>query len=345
MVTIRDVAKKAGVSVAIVSKALNDYPDVSPKTKQRILEIAKEMNYSPNIVAKNLSSKKQKTIGLITSGFLNTEGKDDSNVFDLFKGVYTAAEENQYEFAIYLTDTIKQKQKSYAKFCQERNIGGAVLMGIRVDDPYFTELLDTKIPCVLVDIYVEEARKHIGSVSTNNVDASYEMTTYLLDKNHRNIAVMAGSKAAYVNERRLMGVEKAFREYGLDLQESNILYGNFSEEEAYSLSKEYLEHVEEMPTAFICFSDLMAYGVMKAVKEKGLKIPDDISVTGFDGLPINEFTNPPLTTVNQDFYEIGRQAALLLQELIENKDVDRRRYVPHQIVERESVQTLRELET
>lgn len=340
MVTIKDVAKKAGVSIAIVSKALNDYPDVSPKTKKKVLKIAEEMNYSPNIVAKNLSSKQQKTIGMITSGLLNTEGKDDSNTFDMIKGVYIGVEENQYELAIYLTDTMKQKEKSYARFCRERNIGGVVLMGIRVDDPYFTELLDTNIPCVLVDINTEKVFDNIGSVSTDNYQASYEMANYLLERNHRNIVVMAGSKTAYVNIIRLNGVENAFEKYGLELSDDKVLYGNFSEKDAYVKAKEYLENAQVMPTAFLCFSDIMAYGVMKAVKEMELEIPTDISITGFDGLVINEFTQPPLTTVKQDFFELGRQSALLLQQLMENKKVKTSKLVNHEIEERESVKTL-----
>ncbi|MBP1971355.1 LacI family transcriptional regulator/LacI family purine nucleotide synthesis repressor [Virgibacillus natechei] len=340
MTTIKDVAKKAGVSIAIVSKALNNYPDVSDKTKKRIIELAKEMNYTPNVVAKNLSSKKQKTIGLITSGFLNSEGKDNSNSFDLFRGVYTAAEENQYELAIYFTDTLKQKQKSYAKFCQERNIGGAVLMGMRVDDPFFEELLDTDIPCVLVDINTKKHYDNIGSVSTDNIQASFDIATYLLKHNHRNIVVVAGAKSADVNIQRLKGVERAFEEYGLELTEESILYGNFSEEESYRKTKEYLENANNIPTAMLCFSDLMAYGTMKAIKEAELEIPSNISITGFDGLVINEYIQPTLTTVKQDFYEIGSQAALLLEQLMEKKKVETKRNVKHQIIERESVRSL-----
>lgn len=340
MVTIKDVAKKAGVSIAIVSKAFNNYPDISSKTKKRILEIAKEMNYTPNIVAKNLSSKKPKTIGMITSGFLDAEGKDNSNSFDMFKGVYTTGEESQYELAIYLTDSLKQKQKSYAKFCQERNIGGAVLMGIRVDDPYFTELLHSNIPCVLIDLEVENDYGIIGSVSTDNVAAGYEIATYLLNKNHRDIVVIAGTEAAYVNNQRLVGVKKALKSFGIELSDTNLFYADFTEIEAYKQAKQLLETSSTRPTAFLCFSDLMAYGVMKAVNEYGLKIPDDISITGFDGLVINEYIQPSLTTVKQNFYEMGRKAALLLQQLIEDQEVDTRQVVEHQIVERESVRTL-----
>ena len=138
------------------------------KHEQRIFEIAKELNYTPNMVAKNLSSKKQTTIGLISSGVLNNNEKDN-NAFDIFKGVYTAVEENQYELSIFLIDSLKQKQKSYAQFCRERNIGGAILQGIRTDDPYFKELIDTNIPCVIVDIITETNNELIGSVSIDNV--------------------------------------------------------------------------------------------------------------------------------------------------------------------------------
>jgi LacI family transcriptional regulator len=336
--TIKEVAKKAGVSIGVVSKAFNNYPDVSEKTRKRIFDIARELNYSPNLVARNLSSKRQMTIGMITSGFFNSEGKDTNNSFDLFKGVYTAAEQNEYELAIFLTDSLKQKQKSYAQFCRERNIGGAVLQGIRVDDPYFRELLDTNIPCVLVDIMTDNDNGLIGSVSTNNVEASREIASYLLERNHQDIAIMAGKKEAFVNTERIAGVQAAFKTYGLKLHEEDILHAHFSEQEAYEMAKEYLQ--KKQPTAFLCFSDLMAFGVMKAVKEAGLRIPEDISVIGFDGIPISEYTQPPLTTVRQDFFEIGKQSALMLHQLMENKPGEKSLYVRHKLIERDSVKIL-----
>ncbi|WP_057915764.1 LacI family DNA-binding transcriptional regulator [Peribacillus muralis] len=338
MVTIRDVAKKAGVSIGVVSKAFNNYPDVSEKTRKRIFDIARELNYSPNLVARNLSSKRQMTIGMITSGFFNSEGKDNSNSFDLFKGVYTAAEQIQYELAIFLTDSLKQKQKSYAQFCRERNIGGAVLQGIRIDDPYFRELLDTNIPCVLVDVITDNENDLIGNVSTNNIEASREITSHLLECNHREIVIIAGKKEAFVNTERIAGVQLAFKTYGLELHEEDILHAHFSEEEAYEVTKKYLG--EKQPTAFLCFSDLMALGVMKAVKEAGLNIPENISVIGFDGLPISEYTLPPLTTVRQDFFEIGKQSALMLHQLMENKSGEKSKYVRHKLIVRDSVKIL-----
>ena len=335
MATIKDVAKKAGVSVSMVSKAFNDYPDISEKTKQLILEVAKELDYSPNLVAKNLSSKKQNTIGLITSGFFESGIKDNTNSFQLFKGVYAAVEQSQHELAVYMIDSQKQKQKSYTAFCKERNIGGAVLSGIRIDDPFFLELIDSKIPCVVLDVKLEKENALVGSVSINNFKASKEIARYLLDRNHKDIVIVSGKAEAWVNAERLSGVKEAFREQGIELRKENIIHGDFSEDKAYHQTKELLK--QKIPTAFLCFSDLMALGVMKAVKEKGLNIPEDVSVTGFDGILISEFTQPPLTTIQQDFFEMGKQTALLLQRIMNGEKCSRNITVDHQFIERESV--------
>lgn len=337
MTTIRDVAKAAGLSVSIVSKAFNNYTDVNEKTRQRIFEIANQMGYTPNLVAKNLSSKKQTTIGLISSGVLNNSDKDN-NAFNIFKGVYTAVTTSKFELSIYLIDSQRQKQKSYAQYCRERNIGGALLQGIRVDDPYYMELIDTNIPCVVLDIIPETNNGLVGSVSIDNVKAGKEITMYLIERNHRDIVVMAGRKKTYVNSERIKGVQEACMENEVELQDNEILYADFSEQEAYVVAKEYLK--TKRPTAFLCFSDLMAFGVMKAVKEIGLKIPEDISITGFDDLIFSSYTEPQLTTIGQDFFEIGKMAAELLQDLMGNRLERKHVNVDHRLVERGSVKTI-----
>lgn len=338
MATIKDVAKKAGVSIGVVSKAFNNYPDISEKTKQRILEVAKELNYSPNVVAKNLSSKKQNTIGMISSGFFHSDGRDHLNSFELFKGIYTATQENGYEFAIYITDSIKQMNKSYTQFCRERNIGGVVLFGIRTDDPYLKELIDSNIPCILVDVLIDKNVPNIGSVSTDNRKAAKEVASYLLDHHHHDLMVVAGKEKTFVNSERLQGVKEALEERGSNLTMDRILHGNFSEEEAYVETLALLE--KRQPSAFLCFSDLMAIGVMRAVKEKGLRIPEDVSVTGFDGLILTEYVSPPLTTVKQNFFEMGLKAAVLIQHMLEGERYDTNSFVDHLLVKRESVREL-----
>lgn len=334
MATIKDVAKKAGVSISVVSKTFNNYSDVSEETRERIWEVAKELDYSPNIVAKNLSSKKQLTFGLISSGVLNHNEKDN-NAFDIFKGVYKTVSESPYELSIYLIDSLSQKQQSYLQYCRERNIGGAILQGIRTDDPYYKELIDTNIPCVVLDIMTETENGLIGSVSIDNVQAGRDIASHLLDSGHRDMVVVAGTRETCVNSERLKGVQQAYRESGLALDENCIVYADFSEQEAFHAAKELLK--SRKPTAFLCFSDLMAFGVMKAIEEAELSIPEDISVTGFDDLIFSSYTQPGLTTIRQDFIEIGSKAAKLLQELKEGKQERRHLYAEHQLVERKSV--------
>ncbi|WP_088008108.1 LacI family DNA-binding transcriptional regulator [Indiicoccus explosivorum] len=337
MTTIKDVAKQAGVSVSVVSKTFNNYADVKEATRQKIFAVAKELGYTPNIVAKNLSSKKQMTVGLISSGVLNNNDKDN-NAFDIFKGVYTAVSVSDYELSIYLIDTEEQQEKSYAQYCRERNIGGAILQGIRTDDPYYKELIDTNIPCVVLDIMRETENGLIGSVSIDNAKAAEDITSHLLACNHRDIVIMAGTAETYVNKERLRGARKALSEAGIPPEAVQVLDGEFSEEKAYELAKRHL--LTHRPTAFICFSDLMAFGVMRAAEEAGLKIPDDMSVTGFDDLVISRYTQPRLTTIRQDFTEIGRTAAQLLLDLITQKEERHHITVGHQLMARGTVRTI-----
>ncbi|AQQ54820.1 LacI family DNA-binding transcriptional regulator [Planococcus lenghuensis] len=337
MTTIKDVAKQAGVSVSVVSKTFNNYADVKEATRQKIFAVAKELNYTPNISAKNLSSKKQTTVGLISSGILNDNEKDN-NAFDTLKGVYKAISKSQFELSIYLTDSQEQQQKSYAQYCRERNIGGAILQGIRTDDPYYKELISSDVPCVVLDIMQETDNGLIGSVSIDNAQAAREMASYLLTCNHRDITIMAGTAETYVNKDRLRGVRMAFLEHGAALREENILYAEFSEQLAYEMTKRHL--TTHRPTAFLCFSDLMAFGVMKAAQEAGLRIPEDVSITGFDDLMISNYIQPGLTTVGQNFAEIGKTAAQLLLKLMDQTTERQHIYVPHQLVKRGSVRLI-----
>lgn len=337
MATIKDVAKKANVSVSVVSKSFNNYKDVKEETRQRVLAVAQELNYSPNINAKNLSSKKQMTFGLISSGVLNDNEKDN-NAFDIFKGVYQAISDSRFELSIYLIDSQQQKQQSYVQYCRERNIGGAILQGIRTDDQYYKELIDTSLPCVVLDIMNDTSNSLIGTVSIDNAAAGEEIATYLLEKNHRNICLITGTAETYVNKERMKGVEQSLKAYGMSLDDVGVVDACFSEDKAYELVSAYLQ--QHRPTAFLCFSDLMAIGVMKAVKEAGLQIPQDVSITGFDDLVFSSYTQPALTTIRQDFVEIGRTAAQLLQDIKEHKNKQQHVWVEHQLIERDSVKTL-----
>ena len=334
MATIKDVAKKAGVSVAVVSKAFNNYKDISPETRKRILEIAKELNYSPNRIARKLSSKKHSAISLISSGFAEND-KKDNNSFELFIGVYIGSKEKNLDFSIYFTDSSKQHEISFVQYCRQHNIGGTILQGIRLDDPYFKELVDAKTPCVLIDVAMEEKNPLVGLVTIDNFKATKEITNYLLDLGHDDFIIVAGRKEAYVNEQRLLGVKSALNEVGITLDDTKIIYADFSDQLAYEKVSVYLN--KHRPSAFICFSDLMAYGAIRAIQDFGLSVPEDISVTGFDDSMISSMSQPTITTIEQNFFEMGRQAAHLLNKLMNNETEENEVYLGYKLLERESV--------
>ncbi len=333
--TIKEVAQRAKVTIGTVSRAFNGYPDIRPETKERIVKAAQELNYTPNISARNLSAKKPPNIGLIISGLLEGDSRDNS-VYLILQGVFHYALSSRLEVALYTTDSKEQRSRSYTQFCKEHSLSGAILSGITTDDVYLAELIDAKIPSVAIDVPIRG--KTGGWVSVDNTAATAEVTRYLLSQGHRRILVVGGKVNAAVNMARLSGVEIAFQQAGMSLTRDRVLYCDFSEEMAYQKVRAYLaDHGKSHATALLCFSDIMALGAMKAIHDSGYSVPNDFSVTGFDGLAISEFTVPGLTTVSQDMRQIGYESAALLHEMMQGSTVGGHRILPHRLIERRSV--------
>lgn len=338
MTTIKDVAKAAGISIGTVSRAFNGYQDINPDTKARVFEVARQLGYSPNVNAKSLSSKVSSNMGLIVSGFLESD-KRNGFVLSLLKGTYRYAFEHRLEVALYTLDAEQQKRKSYEQFCNEHSIFGAVLSGVATNDTYFHQLVEAGLPCVLIDVYIKG--KGICCVSIDNVKAAEEMTNYLLDARHRKIVIVQGKKEAEVNNYRIAGIFAALQKRGMELSRDMILTCDFRESLAYEQTKAYIrEHGKEGATAFMCLSDVMALGVLRAITDLGYSVPEDFSVTGFDDIPIASYTTPALTTIEQDMEEIGYRAAEVLQELTGNPEQSKSVYVPYHFIERNSVRAL-----
>lgn len=316
MTTIKDVAKKAGVSITTVSRALNGYSDVNVKTRQRIIEAAKELNYTPNAVARTLVTKKSKTIGLIVSELSRSSAKDNFT-FEVLCGINKSVGDMNYDMILFSTNPNKQKQKSYTQLCLERGVDGAILQGIRTDDPYLQEVVESKIPCVLIDIPLQE--DHVGFVSTDNVYGAKKAVEHLLELGHRKIGMINGHEHAYVSKERLRGYQEALQQAGIERHPEWTLNGQFSEEEAekaaYSLLKDYPEI-----TALFCASDLMAFGAIKGAKRLGRKVPKDLSVIGYDDIILSSYHSPALTTIAQDKFMMGYEAARLLIEMLDDPE-------------------------
>lgn len=333
MATIKEVAAAAGVSISTVSRAFNNYSDINGKTKERILEAARSLDYSPNISARNLSSKKRLNLGLIISGFLNENANVDI-LFGHMKGAFRYASENNLDLALYITSSEEQKRLSYHSFCIEHSLAGAIISGLTTDDNYYQEL-SRGVPCPSVMMDIELPSGDAGIVTSDNRSAMKDMIAFLLSEGHEKIAIIAGKKSATVTEVRLDGVRDAYAEKGIPLNENDIYYADFSRQEAYEITKR-LAGENRKYSAYACFSDEMAFGVIRALQEEGIKIPQECSVTGFDDVQLSGNITPALTTVRQDFEASGYEAAGLLHRILEGKDDGRRMILKCPIIIRQS---------
>lgn len=338
MPSIKDVAKMAGVTIGTVSRAFNGYSDISETTKERIFAAAAQLDYKPNVMARNLSSKVSSNIGVLVVGLLDYSEKDNLT-FSMLKGILTYTHGHNLETAIYGIDSSIEKR--YVDFCEEHSIAGVILSGITVDDPYINDLIISNIPCVTIDVDV--SRSNIGCVTTDNVKAMYEITDYVIKMGHRNIVTIAGKKNAMVTVERTAGFFEACRLNHVPRSSERFFYCDYSEQKAYEDTLKYLKkNGKKEATAFICMSDVMALGVLRAIHELGYQVPDDFSVTGFDGIPITEYTNPPLTTIVQNMTDMGYEGVNLLHKIIRNEPYGRKVFIDYTFRRRNSVKDLNE---
>ncbi|NIK78025.1 LacI family transcriptional regulator [Paenibacillus castaneae] len=336
MVTIKDIAKAASVSVTTVSRALNGYDDVNEGTRLKIKTIADELGYSPNMAARSLISKKTKTLGLLLSNITRDSSKDNI-AYEVLCGINDRSGELDYDLVLFSTTPQKQRVKSYKTLCQERGVDGVIIMGIRLDDPYLKEIVSSDIPCVLIDITLEGP--YVGYVTSDNTDGALAAVHYLLESGHRHIAMINGHAQADVSLLRLEGYRQALESYGIPFDESLVLDGFFSEQKGKEAACQILSNRPEV-TALFCASDLMALGAMQGVKNMGKKVPEDISIIGFDNIDLTAYCTPALTTVHQHKYELGSQAAQILIEMLEGKDTTHHVMLATELIHRESVRSI-----
>ncbi|MFG6494569.1 LacI family DNA-binding transcriptional regulator [Fictibacillus sp. UD] len=332
MATIRDVAKKAGVSVTTVSRALNGYSDVNEKTRERIKQIARELSYSPNLLARSLVMKKTKTIGLLVSG-LRIEGSKDNFTFEVLCGVNDCAGDLGYELVLISTDSKKQQEKTYNQLCKERKVEGVILQGIKTDDPYLDEVLKSDIPCILIDIPMES--ESVGYVTTDNKMGAQTAVEHLTKLGHRNIGMVNGHSQAFVSQERLEGYQQALEKNGLVFNGNYVVDGAFLEETAEQVTTDLLQEHPEI-TALFCASDLMAMGAIRAAKKMGKTLPDDLSIVGFDNIILSAYCTPSLSTVAQDRYQLGVEATILLTNMLEGNLAKKSKVLHTDFIKRES---------
>jgi LacI family transcriptional regulator len=309
--TIKDIAAKAGVSITTVSRVLNMKEEgMSLKTREKVLKVIDEMNYTPNHFARGLITNKSKLLGLIVPNI--------NNPFfpELCRGAEDEANLNQYSLIICNSDDDATKEENYLRLLSQQQVDGILLSSWGDFPSPSTEQLErSKIPFVLLDRGGQSV-KHNG-VFINNEQGGYLAGRHLLDLGHRRIACVTGSANLQNASDRLAGFRRALKEENIDLPESRIISGDFHMESAYTQTKKFFEETDV--TAIFASNDLMACGVYRAAYEMGLKIPKDLSIIGFDDITLVSALIPQLTTIRQDIYEMGRRAVKILIENITNE--------------------------
>ncbi|MCL5987211.1 MAG: LacI family transcriptional regulator [Actinobacteria bacterium] len=332
-VTIRDVAKRSGVSISTVSNALNKSRYVKKETLQKIKNAAEALGYKPNVIARSLRIKSTHSVGVIIP--------DIANPFfaEMVKGMEEVARNLGFTLILCCTYYDSDEERIQLDLLKNKWVDGFIFAsGFNTDD-HIVELVDQKIPVVAVDR--EITKFEVPSILIDNVEAIKKSVNYLCGLGHRRIGYITFStKNIRTVENRFMGYKEGLKEKGIDFDEDLLIIDEslrMNEIKGAYNAIEKMFKIEHPPTAIITMADVMAIGALKALKDMGFKVPQDVSLIGFDNIAYTAFTDPPLTTIKQPKKRMGSIAMTLLIDLIKKKKVGEKHIiVPTELIIRES---------
>lgn len=314
-VNIYDIAQKAGVSSATVSRVLNNKPHVSEKTKKRILDIISEMNYTPNALARQLSTGKTLNIGFVVP--------DIENPFfsQLFHGLNNAAEQYGYNVFLYGTDECVEAEHRFFRSIQAERLSGVIVIPTDENNietcKRLLEFEEAGVPVVLVDRALKKCR--FNGVFSEDFNGALAAVDCLLTEGHRRIATIKGPVNSRPGNERYLGYLAALEKWNIKPESRYMLQGNFHEDLAYELMRTLMEQPEP-PTAVFSSNNMSSLGCLRYITEHGLKLGEDISMIGFDDMWFLKSTNIHLTVVDRDVYGMGRNAIELLTKRLRELD-------------------------
>jgi LacI family transcriptional regulator len=330
LVTIKDLAKLAGVSHTTVSRALNDSPLINPETKERIKLLAQGMNYSPNFSARSLVLDRSYNIGLFFTT-LKT-GTSAGFFYESVRGVNEIVK-SPYNLVVKGIDDF---EGTYP--ITKKNFDGILLMSqSEQDETFIHRVVENGIPIIVLNRQVE--RVPVMNMLPDDKGGAFRIVEHLISSGHKRIAIIEGKETFKSTQARREGYLTALSENGLSPEERYRVQGNYTLESGYTAMKQLLELDQaDLPSAVFCCNDEMALGAIKAIHERGLRVPEHVSVAGFDDQHISGYTTPALTTVRRPIERIGREGALKLLECIETKQMEQQMVLFHtELVIRDSV--------
>ncbi len=312
MVSLKDISKACGVSVATVSKALNDHSDISQETKKHVREVAEQLGYRPNAAAQALKTNRTNNIGVLFVDEANSGLTHDyfNHVLDSFK---RKAEDSGFDITFINGAKNRLNNMSYLSHAIYRGFDGVMIACVDFSDPQVGELIASNIPVVTIDHLFNNRT----AIVSDNVKGMRDLTTYVYEQGHRKIAYIHGMESA-VTQSRLSSFYKTLQEHGVSVPDEYVIAAPYRDTEAAYRATNQLLDLPDPPTCIFFPDDFAAFGGINAIRQRGLRIPEDVSVVGYDGIEIARRISPILTTIVQDTDKIGSLAASKLIDLINN---------------------------
>ncbi len=337
-VSIKDVAKAAGVSHSTVSRALANNPLIAEPTRRRIQRVAQKMGYAPNAIARGLVTRRTQTIGVIVTTI------EDPFIAEVVRGIEEVAADSGYRVFLGTSHNDSAREVGLVKALREWRVDGVIVASSRVGALYQPLLKEIGAPIVLINNQNRKSPTRqksdagkIYSVVFDDADGGELATRYLISQGHRVIAYLGGPSDYAANRNRLAGYRRALVAAHIAFDPARVRTGNGRVESGEQVSALFLP--ASSPTAIFCYNDMTAIGALAALKRRGLRVPGDLSVVGFDDIPFAGYIDPPLTTIHQPKDEMGRLAMRMLLDLLDEKKVANV-LVPGKLIVRESTRDI-----
>ena len=313
-VTIKDIAKIANVSHTTVSRALNNQSRIREDTKEKILAIAKELNYRPDFIARSLVMKRTKTLGLVITTIANPF------YTELAQGIEATAHKLGYNIILCSTQSDLATEKIYTDMLRSKGVDGIIFTSAHMGDPNIVDLAEEGFPIMLVNrrTYHPMVKERVDYVGIDNIQGGFWAVEHLIKLGHHRIGIIGGSSESSVGFERLEGGKEALAKYDLKEIDDYFLEGNFLMESGYRGGMTFMR-MAEPPTAVFAANDYMALGIYQAVIEGGLRVPEDIAIVGFNDIEFSSMKGIELTTIGQKKYEMGALSVETLVEKIEGR--------------------------
>jgi LacI family transcriptional regulator len=311
--TLEQIAEQAGVSRSTVSRVMNDHPRVDDDTRARVLSVAERLNYQPNIAARSLAAGRTRILGLVIPMGVSALFTDPYFPL-LIQGISSACSANDHSVMLWIAEP-EYERRTIRQALQGGMIDGVILASALMDDPMLEALRTRGLPFILVGRHPTD--DHLSYVDVDNKSAARDMVSYLVRLGYERIATITGPKNMIAGADRLQGYLTALKERRVAPDPDLIVEADFTEEGGYIAMQRLMPFA---PDAVFAASDAMALGALRALRDAGKRVPDDVAVTGFDDVPFAARTDPPLTTVRQPIQSMGACAAETLINMISHPD-------------------------